>query len=652
MEPITHRHSTFEEAAHCEACLARAQQQRNSLFFNADAIMLYIAIALFVCELLFENVFHKHHLQLEELIFVLIAYLLAGGSVLTNAGKTILRGDFFDENVLMVIATAGAIAIHAYTEAIGIMIFFKIGELMQSLAVARSRRSIVSLLASKPEIARVHTAAGVVEREPEDVMIGEKLTVRPGEKIPLDGIVLEGHSQINTAAITGESVPVSARKGDTVMAGQICIDGALTLRVTRLYKESSIAKIMELVEHATARKAKTEKFITTFAKHYTPCVVLTALAVAFIPSLIMGGELTKWVYRALVLLVISCPCALVISIPLGYFGGIGRASKSGILIKGSNFIDALSRTTSVVFDKTGTLTHGVFVVKRVEPANDFSKEQLLEYAAAAEAHSTHPIAHSILEYHKATGGTLNESKLKEAKAIPGKGVSVHYQGKHILVGNASLLSQQHIIFSQPAHEGTIVYVVINRVFAGIITIGDALRDDAAKAIQQLKRLGIESIMLTGDNEEAARSIANSLKIDTYHAGLLPEDKVTFFEKLQNEQDYGQIAFVGDGINDAPVIARADVGIAMGGLGSDAAIETADVVLMTDAPSKVSQAIAIARHTRTIVWQNIIFAFAIKGIFITLGIIGVATMWEAVFADVGTSLLALANSTRVFAFKHS
>ncbi|SIO38840.1 heavy metal translocating P-type ATPase [Halodesulfovibrio marinisediminis] len=651
MAPTTHRHSTFEEAAHCETCSTRARQERNSLFFNTDAIMLYTAAVLFLLELFLEDFFHRHNLHFWEFIFVLAAYVLAGGTVLTNAAKTVLRGDFFDENVLMVIATAGALAIHAYAEAIGIMIFFKVGELMQALAVARSRRSIKSLLASKPETARVQTATGIVERIPEDVTVGEKVTVRPGEKVPLDGVILEGSSQVNSAAITGESVPISAHKGDSVMAGQICINGAITLRVTRLFKESSIAKVMDLVEHATERKAKTEKFITTFARYYTPYVVLIACAVAFIPSLIMGGDLTKWVYRALVLLVISCPCALVISIPLGYFGGIGRASSSGILIKGSNFIDALAGVTSVAFDKTGTLTHGIFVVKNIQPAKGFSKDQLMEYAAAAEFNSTHPIALSILEYFKANDGALNENKLEKAKAISGQGTNVTYQGHNILAGNASLLAQQQISFPQSQQEGTIVYVAVDRSFAGTITIGDALRDDAAEAIQKLKEQGIESIMLTGDNEKAARTIAESLKLDKYHAGLLPEEKVAFLEKLQMLQNNdGHMAFVGDGINDAPVIARADVGIAMGGLGSDAAIESADVVLMTDSPSKVPQAISIARQTRIIVWQNILFAFAVKGIFITLGIFGIATMWEAVFADVGTSLLALANSTRIFTFK--
>ena len=650
MEPIPHRHSTFEEAAHCEVCSARAWQQRKSLFLNTDAIMLYVAIILFLWELFFEHLFHKHNLLFWEFILVFTAYLLAGGSVLTNAYKTIMRGDFFDENVLMVIATAGALAIHAYTEAIGIMIFFKIGELMQSLAVARSRRSIKSLLASKPEIARVHTAAGVVERLPEDVSVGEKVTVRPGEKIPLDGVVLEGSSQINTAALTGESVPISAHKDDFVMAGQLCIDGAITLRVTRPFEESSIAKVMDLVENATARKANTEKFITKFAKYYTPYVVVTALGVAFIPPLVMGGDIRQWVYRALVLLVISCPCALVVSIPLGYFGGIGRASSAGILIKGSNFIDALANVTAVAFDKTGTLTHGLFVVQSVEPAEGFTHDDLIEYAAAAEFYSPHPIARSILEYHKAHGGTLDEDALEEAKTLSGKGASVHYHGKYILAGNTSLLTQQRIIFSQTKKIGTVVYIVVNRVFAGAIVIGDALRNDAQTAIQQLKQQGITAIMLTGDNEKAAQMMADSLRLDTFHANLLPEDKVTFFENLQKSQkDKGQTAFLGDGINDAPVIARADVGIAMGGLGSDAAIETADVVLMTDSPSKVPQAIAIAKQTKRIVWQNIFFAFAVKALFITLGIFGIATMWEAVFADVGTSLLALANSTRIFAF---
>lgn len=650
MDVIKHSHSDLKDAAQCPVCIARAQNQPKYLFLNADAVMLYIATVLFLGHFFFEDLFHRYNLHEWEFIFVFIAYLLAGGTVLTDAAKTVLRGDFFDENVLMAIATTGALAIHAYSEAVGIMIFFKIGELMQSIAVARSRRSITALLASKPEIARVHSSSGIIERSPEDVKTGEKVTVRPGEKIPLDGVVLEGHSQINTAALTGESVPVTVGTGDEVMAGQICVDGAVTLRVTRPFVESSIAKVMELVENATARKAKTEKFITTFARYYTPHVVLIAICVAFVPSLLMGGDLSTWVYRALVLLVISCPCALVVSIPLGYFGGIGRASSSGILIKGSNFIDALAGVTAVIFDKTGTLTQGVFTVRNVVAENNFTEQQVVEFASAAEVHSTHPIGRSVLQYFKEQGGIIDETVIADHKAYSGKGVGVQYHGRQVLAGNSALMQQHNISFEQIAQEQTVVYIAVDRAFAGAIFIGDVLREDAAEAIHGLKRKGISSIMFTGDNNKAAKQVADVLELDRYHAGLLPEDKVNLFESIYADQKYkGQTAFVGDGINDAPVIARADVGIAMGHQGSDAAIEIADVVLMTDSPAKIVQAISIARQTRLIVWQNIVFAFLVKGVFITLGIFGIATMWEAVFADVGTSLLALANSTRIFRF---
>ncbi|MCG8529056.1 MAG: cadmium-translocating P-type ATPase [Desulfovibrionales bacterium] len=642
-----HRHSTFEEAAQCEVCAARARLQRKHIFLNYDAMMLYAAAVLFVCELLLQDWFHEHNLLVWELLLVLVAYGLAGGSVIANAARTVWRGDFFDENVLMLIATVGALCIHAYAEAIGIMIFFKVGELMQSLAVAKSRHSITALLSSKPEMARVHTGAGILEKLPEEVVVGDKVTVRPGEKIPLDGVVVEGTSTVNTAAITGESMPVPVAKGSEVMAGQICVDGVITLRVTRLFAESSIAKVLELVESATERKAKTEKFMTTFARYYTPHVVAIAVAVAFVPPLLMGGDLVTWVYRALVLLVISCPCALVISIPLGYFGGIGRASRAGILVKGSNYIDALAAVSAVAFDKTGTLTHGVFDVLDVLPAKGFSRERVLEMAAAAESNSTHPVGRSILEYCDTQNIAVDTTRLAKEKALVGKGVSVLYDGHDVLAGNAALMREFHIIFSPPALDGTHVHVAIDRVYAGAICIGDALRADAKQTIDGLKRLHVTSVMLTGDTRRTASVVAESLGIDRFYAGLLPEQKVDQFETLKYEQgSKGKTAFLGDGINDAPVIARADVGMAMGGLGSDAAIETADVVFMTDHPSKVVRAISIARKTRAIVWQNIGFAVSVKVLFITLGIFGIATMWEAVFADVGTSLLALANSTRI------
>ena len=480
------------------------------------------------------------------------------------------------------------------------------------------------------------------------VQVGDLISVKPGEKIPLDGEVMDGISQLDTSALTGEFVPVSAKPGNTVMAGQISKTGALTIRVNRPFKESSIAKMMELVENATARKAKTEKFITTFARYYTPAVVLIAASIAFLPPLITGGSFQTWIYRALVLLVISCPCALVVSIPLGYFGGIGRASRKGILIKGSNYIDALAAVKTVVFDKTGTLTRGVFQVNEVVNCNGFSRDQLLEFAAAAEYHSNHPIATSILTAFEQKGGRIDPSKVFAHTDFSGKGVTARYGDHTILVGNDSFLHSQSIDHHQCELDSTVAHIVVDSRYAGYITIGDEIRPDADKAMKALKAQGVDHIaMLTGDNKCAAEAVSKSLGLDSFYADLLPEDKVNIFEKLSlNGRNQGKIAYVGDGINDAPVLARADVGVAMGALGSDAAVETADVVLMTDSPLKMAEAVSIAKQTRKIVRQNIGLAFIIKGIFIVFGAMGLASMWEAVFADMGTALLAVFNSTRV------
>jgi Cd2+/Zn2+-exporting ATPase len=580
------------------------------------------------------------------------AYLLAGWNVILGALRTVRRGAFFDENVLMVIATGGAFAIHAYSEAVGVMIFFKVGELLQELAVSRSRRSIRSLLAAKPNRAFLQTTEGFREVAPESVNPGEYILVKPGEKIPLDGEVVEGTSQIDTSVLTGEPVPVLAKSGDTVMAGSICKTGALTVKVTRPFHESSIAKVMDLVENATARKAKTEKFITTFARYYTPAVVLIAACIAIIPPVVSGASYQTWIYRALVMLVISCPCALVISIPLGYFGGIGRASRRGILVKGSNFIDALAAVKTVVFDKTGTLTEGVFQVKDVESLNGFSKERVLEFAAAAEYQSNHPIAASILKAFEQQGGKIDASKVSEHTDYSGKGVTAYYDTHEILVGNDNFLHLRTIGHHKCEFDSTVAHVAVDGKYAGYITIGDELKSDATEAIRALKSQGIDHVaMLTGDNACAAEAVAKRLELDSFHADLLPENKVEIFEKLSaNNTHKGKTAFVGDGINDAPVIARADVGVAMGAFGSDAAIETADVVLMTDSPLKMAEAIEISKLTRRIVWQNIVLAFSVKGVFLTLGAVGLATMWVAVFADMGTALLAVANSTRILGRK--
>ncbi|MDC3237429.1 heavy metal translocating P-type ATPase [bacterium] len=620
-----------------------------SIKFKRDLTWLILASLLFVFQLLGEDWLHGNNLKGLEVAIVVTAYLLVGWNVLWNAFRTLRNNNYFDENVLMVIATVGALAIHAYSEAIGVMIFYKVGELLQERAVAGSRRSIAGLLATRPDRAFVQSENGYREMAPEAVHIGAQLLVKPGEKVPLDGDVVSGNSHLDTSVLTGESVPVSVKPGDAVLAGQINQTDALVIRVSRLFKESSIAKVMDLVENATARKAQTEKFITRFARYYTPAVVLMAAVIAFIPPLILPEASFKtWIYRALVLLVISCPCALVISIPLGYFAGIGMASRKGILVKGSNYIDALADVDTVVFDKTGTLTQGLFEVIEIVTHNGYSKDQVLSYAAAAETHSNHPIATSILEAFSRAGLELDAGEITQHTNMAGQGVKARYGQYEIMVGNDHLLHKKSIDHNQCDFDNTVVHVVVANQYAGYITIGDKLRVDAAQAIESLRELGVGKIaMLTGDNRCAAEAVSKKLGIDRVHADLLPEDKVKYFESIKNQNEKGgKIAFVGDGINDAPVIARADVGFAMGALGSDAAIETADVVLVQDSPLKVAEAIEIAQKTRKIVWQNIGFVFLIKGVFIVLGSMGMASMWEAVFADMGTALLAVFNSTRI------
>ena len=620
-----------------------------SIKFKRDLTWLILASLLFVFQLLGEDWLHGNNLKGLEVAIVVTAYLLVGWNVLWNAFRTLRNNNYFDENVLMVIATVGALAIHAYSEAIGVMIFYKVGELLQERAVAGSRRSIAGLLATRPDRAFVQSKNGYREMAPEAVHIGAQLLVKPGEKVPLDGDVMSGNSHLDISVLTGESVPVSVKPGDAVLAGQINQTEALVIKVSRLFKESSIAKVMDLVENATARKAQTEKFITKFARYYTPAVVLMAAVIAFIPPLILPDASFKtWIYRALVLLVISCPCALVISIPLGYFAGIGMASRKGILVKGSNYIDALADVDTVVFDKTGTLTQGLFEVIEIVTHNGYSKDQVLSYAAAAETHSNHPIATSILEAFSRTGLELDAGEITQHTNMAGQGVKARYGQYEIMVGNDHLLHKKSIDHNQCDFDNTVVHVVVANQYAGYITIGDKLRVDAAQAIESLRELGVGKIaMLTGDNRCAAEAVSKKLGIDRVHADLLPEDKVKYFESIKNQNEKGgKIAFVGDGINDAPVIARADVGFAMGALGSDAAIETADVVLVQDSPLKVAEAIEIAQKTRKIVWQNIGFVFLIKGVFIVLGSMGMASMWEAVFADMGTALLAVFNSTRI------
>jgi Cd2+/Zn2+-exporting ATPase len=626
---------------------AAAPKARHRI--RRSMVLLLLSSILFLIVLLFEERFKQKGWFVQEALIVLTAYLLAGGNVLAAAWRTVRRGVLFDENVLMVIATGGALAIHAYAEAIGVMLFYKVGEMLQDTAVNRSRRSIRALLAAKPSRATLQTEAGLKHVSPEDVQVGDVIVVKPGEKIPLDGDILSGRSQLDTAALTGEPLPVKAEPGRQVMAGQINKTGTLTIKVSRLFRETSIARVMDLVENATARKAKTEKFITTFARYYTPAVVFVAAVIAVVPPLVTQDGFQTWIYRALVILVISCPCALVVSIPLGYFGGIGRASREGILVKGSNFIDVLAAVKTVVFDKTGTLTRGVFELKELVCLNGFSEKQVMEFAAAAEYQSNHPIAHSILSAFKHKGGRVDTTMIHDHKDIPGQGVSVRYGDRAICVGNDALLHLKEIDHDRCKFLNTVAHIAVDGRYAGFMTIGDEIRPESAKAVQDLRAEGVCHVaMLTGDNDCAAEAISGRLGLDGYHADLLPEDKVAIFDQIEKDHRRRppKIAFVGDGINDAPAIARADVGIAMGGVGSDAAVETADVVLMEDSPLKIARAIAIAKQTRRIVWQNIVLAFVVKGFFIVFGVMGMATMWEAVFADMGTALLAVANATRL------
>jgi Cd2+/Zn2+-exporting ATPase len=546
----------------------------------------------------------------------------------------------------MTIATLGAIAIQELPEAVGVMLFFQIGELFQGYAVGRSRRSIKALLAVRPDTANLQVNGEVKTVSPESVSVGDTILVRPGEKVPLDGEVVSGRSLVDTSALTGESVPRSVDVGESVLAGMINQSGGLTVRVTKPFSESSIAKILELVENASSQKADTEKFITRFARYYTPVVVLLSLAVAVLPPLLLAGATqAEWIYRALVLLVISCPCGLVISIPLGYFGGVGGAARRGILVKGSVFLDALTQVKTVVFDKTGTLTQGTFQVSEVVTHNGLSQAQLLELAAHAGSQSNHPVAQSI---RQAYGQAVNPAAVEAYEEISGHGIRARVKGRTVLTGNDRLLHREAIPHDVCVVDGTVAHLAVDGEYSGRILIADELKEDAADAIRLLHQQGIQTAMLTGDSQSVADRIAQTLRLDQYRADLLPEGKVEALEAFlqQASRTKSKVAYVGDGINDAPVIARADVGIAMGGLGSDAAIETADVVIMTDAPTKVVEAIAIAHRTRRIVWQNIILAMAVKGIFITLGAIGIATLWEAVFADVGVALLAILNASRI------
>ena len=582
-----------------------------------------------------------------------LAYLIAGGDVLRKAFLGIKNGQVFDENFLMSIATIGAFFVGEYPEGVLVMVLYQIGELFQAYAVGKSRKSITSLMQIRPDSANVLKEGIATEVSPETVAVGEFILVKPGEKIPLDGIITEGTSSLDTAALTGEALPKEVSVGDTAISGCINLRGTLTIQVTKAFQESTVSKILDMVENASAKKAKTENFISRFARYYTPVVVILAVLLAVVPPLIFKESFSEWIYRALNFLVVSCPCALVISIPLGFFGGIGGAAKHGILMKGSNYLEALASTDAFVFDKTGTLTKGNFKVTRLAPVH-ITETELLTYTALAESQSTHPIALSIMEEYKAAGISV-DSSVSDVEELAGFGVRALVGGREVLAGNIRLMKEKNI--SLPASlsdstTGTAVYVAIDRTFAGTICVEDELKADTLSAIQELKHTGIKKlVMLTGDKQATGEAIAAALGLSEVHTNLLPADKVTHLEELLKKQPVGHtLAYVGDGINDAPVLARADIGIAMGGLGSDAAIEAADIVIMTDEPGKLPVAIRIAKRTIGIVRQNIVFALGIKVLVLLLSALGYSNMWWAIFADVGVCVIAILNSMRALRLK--
>lgn len=601
-----------------------------------------LAILLFITAMLFT------HSTILKCTVLGMAYLIAGYDIIFKALKNIIKGQVFDENFLMGIATLGAIGIKEYPEAVMVMVLYQIGEYLQDKAVEKSQNSITELMDIRPDYANIEKNGDLTKISPYEVKIGDTIIVKTGEKIPLDGIIIDGTATLDTSALTGESRPREVKIGDEAISGCINTNGLLKIRVTKEYGQSTVSKILDLVENASSKKTKTENFITKFAKIYTPVVVLAALFLAILPPLIFGSNFSVWINRALTFLVISCPCALVISVPLGFFAGIGGASKCGILVKGSSYLELLSKPETIVFDKTGTLTQGCFKVVKIVQQEDTTKEELLELTAYAESYSNHPIALSI---KKAYEKSIDKNKISEISEIAGNGVRAEINGCSILVGNENLLKNHNINYQKANETGTIVYTAKNSKFLGYIVISDKLKEDAQKAIMELKRLKLQTVMLTGDTEESGLAVAKELNIDKAYTQLLPIDKVDKIEDIIEQKTKNKsVIFVGDGINDAPVLTRADVGIAMGGLGSDAAIEAADVVIMDDKPTKVATAIKIAKQTLTIVKENIAFALGIKVLFLILGAFGFVTMWGAVFADVGVTLIAVLNSLRALKIK--
>lgn len=620
--------------------------QDHHKHINENVSKIFVVGKLFIAICFFIVAFFVSESILKLLLF-LVAYVIAGFEVLYSAIKNVSKGEIFDENFLMCIATIGAFAIKEYPEAVMVMVLYQIGEFLQDCAVEKSKKSISSLMNIRPDYANVEVDGALVKKDPKDVLLNEVIIVQAGEKIPLDGEIIDGEAVVDMSALTGESVPKTLKYGDKAISGAINTSGVIKIKVLKEFGESTVAKILDLVENASSKKTKTEKFITRFAKYYTPIVVLLAIILAFVPPIFFDGNINVWIERALIFLVISCPCALVISVPLTFFAGIGGASKLGILIKGSNYLEYLSRPDSVVFDKTGTLTSGVFSVTKVIPVG-ISKEELLEIAAYAEVYSNHPIAQSI---KRAYGKDIDRSLISEEQELSGKGISVKVNGDVILVGNSKLLDDYLINYDSINEFGTIIYIVRNNIYVGCIVISDTIKEGVIEAIKILKSKVNNIVMLTGDIKTSANYIGSKVGVDKVYSELLPNDKVEKLENMlstkMNSND--SVLFVGDGINDAPVLARADVGIAMGALGSDAAIEAADVVIMDDKISKISSAISIAQKTMKIVKQNIIFAIGVKVIFLTLGTIGLMSMWGAVFADVGVTLIAVLNSLRALKF---
>ena len=608
------------------------EQENNKLAIAK----LVISIVIFVTATIL------HPTGLNRLLIYFSAYLIAGGDVVLKAIKHILKGKVFDENFLMVLATVGALAIGEYPEAVMVMVLYQIGEMLQDYAVEKSKKSISSLMNIRPDYANIVVNSELIKKNPEDVKIGDTIVVKTGEKIPLDGIVINGLASIDTSALTGESVPKCLKTGDNAVSGCINTNGVLTIKVEKEFGESTVSKILELVEHASSKKAKAENFITKFARYYTPAVVFGAVALAILPPLfIQGTQFSTWLQRALTFLVISCPCALVISVPLGFFAGIGGASRNGILIKGACYIEALSKPYTVVFDKTGTLTKGTFAITSINPVKNITTDYLLKVSAYAENYSNHPIASSI---KNAFAEKIDKDLINNVEEIAGNGVKATVNGKEILAGNCKLMKMFNIAYIEAENIGASIYIAENGKFIGSITISDELKSDSKLAIEKLNKKVKQTVMLTGDSKTPAEYVAKELGIKNVYSELLPSQKVEKLEELI-EAKKGSVIFVGDGINDAPVLTRADVGIAMGGLGSDSAIEASDVVIMTDEPSKVSKVISIAHKTMTIVKENIAFALGIKALFLILGAFGFVTMWGAVFADVGVTLIAVINSLR-------